>query len=66
MRARELMTTAVVTLSPDASIREVARVLSERGISGAPVVDDEGLLLGVVTEGDLIHRLAIPADRKRS
>lgn len=66
MRARELMTTAVVTFSPDASIREVARVLSERGISGAPVVDTEGRLLGIVTERDLIHRLAIPADRKRS
>jgi CBS domain-containing protein len=65
MRARDLMTTSVVTLSPDTPVREVARVLAGRGISGAPVVDATGRLLGIVTEGDLIRRLAAPADRPR-
>jgi len=66
MRARDLMTTSVVTLSPDTPVREVARVLAGHGISGAPVVDAAGRLLGIVTEGDLIRRLAAPEDRPRS
>lgn len=66
MRARDLMTTSLVTVPPDAPVEAVARVLSDRGISGAPVVDSSGKLLGMVTEGDLMRRLAAVEDRPQS
>ena len=66
MRARDLMTTNLVTIPPDAPLEALARVLSERGISGAPVVDADGALLGMVTESDLIRRLAAKEDAPKS
>jgi CBS domain-containing protein len=54
MRVRDIMTTPVVVVSPDASLRTVARLLIEHGVSGAPVVDGSGALVGMVTEADLI------------
>jgi len=56
MNARDVMTTEVVSVSPDASLSEIARVLLDRGISAAPVVDADGVPLGMVSEGDLIGR----------
>ena len=64
MRARDIMTTSVVTTRPDASIRDIAVLLSRRQFSGLPVVDADGRLLGIVSEGDLIHHSAIGADPK--
>lgn len=57
MRAEDIMTRTVVSIHQDASVQEAARVLVERGISGLPVVDDEGRVVGIVTEGDLLKRL---------
>jgi CBS domain-containing protein len=62
MRARDLMTRDPVTIPPEAPLPLVARTLAERGFSGAPVVDREGQLLGMVTESDLIRRIAAPED----
>jgi CBS domain-containing protein len=56
MKVRELMTTHVVTVSPDTPVREIAKVLLKHGISAVPVVDDRGAPLGMVSEGDLIGR----------
>jgi CBS domain-containing protein len=50
------MTTNVITVTPDTSIQALAALLSERGISGVPVVDAAGRLVGIVSEGDLLHR----------
>jgi CBS domain-containing protein len=66
MRARDLMTTGLVTIPPEAPLESVAQILSDRGISGAPVVDGAGTLLGMVTEGDLIRRLAAKEDAPKS
>ena len=66
MRARDLMTTSLVTIPPEAPLEAVARVFADRGISGAPVVDGAGTLLGMVTEGDLIRRLAAKEDAPKS
>ncbi len=66
MRARDLMTTSLVTVPPDAPVEAVVRVLTDRGVSGAPVVDSAGTLLGMVTEGDLMRRLAAVEDRPQS
>ena len=59
MKARDVMTMNVVTLGPDTPIREIARTFREQGITGAPVVD-EGEVIGIVTEIDLIARHARP------
>jgi CBS domain-containing protein len=63
MRAEEIMTRDVVVLRPETPIMEAARLFAERGISGAPVVDAAGLLVGVVSESDLMHRLAASGAR---
>lgn len=54
MRVQDIMTTDVVTAAPDMSLKEVARHLVERGISGMPVVDAEGSVVGVISETDVI------------
>ncbi len=51
---RDVMTRPVVSVPPDMSIKEVARLLVERRISGLPVVGEDGSVVGVVTEGDLL------------
>jgi CBS domain-containing protein len=64
MRAADVMTTEVITISPDASVLELAKLLSDRGISGVPVVDADNRMLGIVSEGDLLHRAEIGTDRR--
>lgn len=66
MRAADVMTTSLLTLPPDLPVAAAARMLAERGVSGAPVVDREGRLLGILTEGDLIRRLAAVTEKPRS
>jgi len=56
MRVRELMTEQVLTIGPEAPIKDVARILVENGISGLPVCDIEGHVLGVVSEGDILYK----------
>jgi CBS domain-containing protein len=56
MKISDLMTTDVVTTTPDASLRDVAQALLEREISGMPVCDDSGAVLGVVSEGDILFK----------
>ncbi|MDQ0322037.1 CBS domain-containing protein [Pararhizobium capsulatum DSM 1112] len=56
MRVKDAMTTNVIRISPDNSVRQAAKVMLENHISGMPVVDDEGHLLGIISEGDLIRR----------
>jgi CBS domain-containing protein len=53
---RDIMTRDIVTVAPDASVSEISRLMSERRISGVPVVDEEGRPLGVVTELDMVVR----------
>ena len=63
MRAMDVMTTGVITVSPDMSVQAVAKLLSERGISGVPVVDAADRLVGIVSEGDLLHRVETGTER---
>jgi len=63
LRARDIMTRDVITVSPGTTVEELGRLFIEKGISGAPVTDAEGRLLGIITENDLIsqnRRLHIP------
>ena len=66
MKVAEVMTTAVVTVGPEASWKEVAERLLDAGVSGLPVVDRDGYLLGIVTEADLVSRPAFGDRRHRS
>src|SRR5215213_7575934 len=59
MLVRDLMTTGIASVSPDTPVSAVVHLLAERGISGVPVTDAGGALLGMVTEGDLMRRLAL-------
>ncbi|MFZ3171177.1 MAG: CBS domain-containing protein [Carboxydocellales bacterium] len=56
MQAKDIMTTEVVTVTPEDTVEEVVKIISERGISGIPVVDASGKLVGIVSEGDIITR----------
>lgn len=56
MKAKDVMTTKVVTVSPDHSIRHAAKIMMENGVSGLPVVDDAQRLVGVISEGDMLRR----------
>lgn len=56
MRVREVMTEDVLTIGPEAPIKDVARILVEHRISGLPVCDIEGHVLGVVSEGDILYK----------
>jgi CBS domain-containing protein len=64
MRAIDVMTTDVITVDPDMTVQAFATLLAERGISGAPVVDADGRLVGIISEGDLLHRAEIGTARR--
>ncbi len=66
MRAVDIMTGDVVTVTEDDSVKAVATLLAERGISAAPVVDQKNRVIGMVGEGDLLHRAETGTDRRRS
>lgn len=61
LRVRDVMTPDPVVLSAEGSLRDAARLLYSAGISGAPVVDDGGQLIGVLSERDLLTKEAPPA-----
>ena len=56
LTAKDIMTKDVVTVTPDTSIEELSTLLVSNEISGAPVVNAEGAIVGMVTENDLISR----------
>jgi len=58
MRALDIMTTDVVTVAPDARVADVARLFLEHRIGAAPVIDDLGLLVGMISEVDLMRQAA--------
>lgn len=55
MRACDVMTTPVVTVPPEATVRDTARLLAASGFTAIPVVDDDACLVGIVTEADLVR-----------
>jgi CBS domain-containing protein len=56
---RDIMTVPAITVRPDLSVKDLVALFRDRRIGGAPVVDDDGALVGIVTEGDL---MAMDAD----
>ena len=61
MKAKDIMTTPVITIGPDTPVLDIAGLLLERQISAVPVVE-EGRVVGLVSEGDLLHRREIDTD----
>jgi CBS domain-containing protein len=64
MNAGDVMTRNVVSVSPDTTVGELVTILLSRNISGVPVIDTDGTLVGVVTEGDLMRRAELGTERK--
>ncbi len=63
MKVSEVMTRDVLTTRPDASLRDAAKVMSARHVSGLPVVDEAGQVAGILTEGDILRlfrRVSVP------
>ena len=65
MRAHQIMTRPVITVTPETTIVDAANLMLQRHVSGLPVVDAAGKLVGVVSEGDFIRRSEIGTGRKR-
>jgi CBS domain-containing protein len=60
MKARDIMTTKLVTVGPETSVKDVVALLVEHKVSGIPVVDAEGKVLGMVSEGDVLRKKIAP------
>ena len=56
LNASDIMTTEVITVRKDTSLKDLAKLLYENHINGVPVVDDDGLLIGIICESDLIRK----------
>ncbi|HMK71611.1 MAG TPA: CBS domain-containing protein, partial [Xanthobacteraceae bacterium] len=65
MKAMDVMVRSVITVTPDDSVAEAARLLAEHDISALPVVDKDGNVVGMISEADLIRREEIGTERQR-
>jgi CBS domain-containing protein len=65
MKAMDVMVRDVLTVKPDTSINEVVRLLADNDISALPVVDDQGQIVGIISEADLLRREEIGTERRR-
>ena len=66
MHARDIMTSPAITASPKTTLLEIVHLMLEHRISGIPVVDETGILVGLVSEGDLVRRKEIGTEQKHS
>lgn len=65
MKARDIMTPEVLTIDPDATVLQAVRIMLQHKVSGLPVVDTTGELLGIVSEGDFLRRAETNTERLR-
>jgi CBS-domain-containing membrane protein len=66
LTAANVMTTNVITVPPEMPVQDIARLLYTHRISGLPVVDADGQIVGIVSEGDLIGHAQATGERRRS
>lgn len=66
MKASDIMVTDVITVKPDSTVEDVAALLLKHRISGVPVVDAGGQMIGIVSEGDLLRRAEAGTEHDRS
>lgn len=62
MQAKDIMSSPVVSVSPGHSIRHATKIMLQHDISGVPVIDGDGLVVGMLTEGDLMRRCEVGAE----
>lgn len=65
MRVLDIMTTEVVTVTPGMSLKEAARTMTDVGVSGLPVLDEDGRIIGIITEADFLAREAGRSEPRR-
>ncbi len=65
MDAAEIMTRFVVSVPPSATMTDIAKILAQHAISGVPVCESDGRLVGIITEGDLVRPLMKSRERRR-
>jgi CBS domain-containing protein len=65
MQVKDIMTRNVISVAPDESIMKAARLMLQNHISGLPVIDNGGELIGIVTEGDFLRRGELGTQRRR-
>jgi CBS domain-containing protein len=66
MKAEDVMTRDVISIDPDATVLQAARLMLQHHISGLPVIDKDGILVGVLSEGDFLRRRETRTERRRS
>jgi CBS domain-containing protein len=66
MKAEDVMTRSVISIDPDATVLQAARLMLQHHISGLPVIDKNGQLVGVLSEGDFLRRRETNTERRRS
>ena len=66
MKASDVMTPDVISADPDATVLQAARYMLQHHISGLPVIDKTGTLVGILSEGDFLRRRETHTDRRRS
>jgi CBS domain-containing protein len=66
MNVAEIMTQPVISVAPETTIAEAARLMLQHRISGLPVLDPRGAVVGVVSEGDLLRRAETGTERRRA
>jgi CBS domain-containing protein len=66
MKARDVMTSTVISVQPNATILQAARQMLQHHISGLPVIDHDGGLVGILSEGDFLRRRETSTERRRS
>jgi CBS domain-containing protein len=66
MKATDIMTPDVISADPDATVLQAARYMLQHHISGLPVIDKKGTLVGILSEGDFLRRRETHTDRRPS
>ena len=65
MHAKDYMTPTIISVGPKTGVGEIAELLVEKKIGAVPVIDEDGMMVGIVSEGDLIHRQELGTDEYR-
>jgi CBS domain-containing protein len=65
VKAKDVMTSPVISIEPDATVSQAIAIMLRRRVSGLPVIDKEGRLVGMLTEGDLLRRVETGTQRQR-
>src|SRR5512146_1078405 len=66
MKAEDVMTREVISIDPDSTVLQAARLMLQHHISGLPVIDNSGNLVGVLSEGDFLRRRETRTEKRRS